>query len=341
MSAPRKGLLPFALLLLFLAQAGAVAQAGAEAETRPVVSVTSASATLRWTAPGDDGDEGVAWRYDLRFSEEPISGIDSLGWWTASSTVVCSGLPDPGEPGSIDSFVVTGLQPETTYYFVIRTADEIPNWSFFSNVAEVTTLAGQDSMPRNDETPPSPVVGLAANSTEEGINLTWSPSPDADVIGYNVYRSISGYEFEGITDSPLDETSYLDTQILPGVTYYYRVTAVDDSDNESPISQSVSATAPSGAPVATRLLAPFPDPCVNQAVLRYEITEEEANCHLRVFDIHGRLVRSLYEGVRPRGQYSVVWNLRQEDGRRVSPGIYFCVFSTQHTDHSRKLVVLR
>jgi hypothetical protein len=335
MSALKKGFFPLALLFLLVVQAEAGAEIG------PVASSTATSATLRWTAPGDDGTEGIAWRYDLRFSEQPVSGADSLQWWTDSNTIVCAGLPDPGEPGSVDSFEVTGLRPESTYYFILRTADEIPNWSYFSNVAVVTTPARQDSMPRNDETPPSPVVGLSATPTAEGINLTWIPSPDADVVGYNVYRSITGDDFEGITDTPLGEASYLDTQILAGLTYYYRVTAIDDSDNESPISQAASATAPSGAPVATRLLAPFPDPCVNQAVLRYEITEAETDCFLRIFDINGRLVRSLHEGSKEQGQYSVVWNLRQDNGRKVSPGIYFCVFSTPRADYSRKLVVLR
>ncbi|KPJ59728.1 MAG: hypothetical protein AMJ46_10285 [Latescibacteria bacterium DG_63] len=335
MSALRKGFLPLVLLLLL------TAQAKADGETRAIASVTATSATLRWTAPGDDGNEGRAWRYDLRFSTEPISGTDSLGWWTASSTTACTGLPDPGEPGSIDSFSVTGLTPESTYYFVLRTADEIPNWSYFSNVAVITTPARQDSMPRNDETPPSPVAGLSAAPAEEGISLTWIPSPDADVVGYHVYRSITGNDFEAITDSPLGEAYYLDTQVLAGVTYYYRVTAIDDSDNESPISEAVSATAPSVAPVATRLLAPFPDPCVNQVVLRYEINEQETYGFLKVFDINGRLVRRLREGRMEQGQYSVVWNMRQDNGRMVSPGVYFCVFSTQRAHSSKKLVVIR
>lgn len=335
MSALRTGFLSTVLLLLL------VTQAEAGAETRPVVSATATSATLKWTAPGDDGDEGRAWRYDLRFSTEQISGADSLEWWTAPSTNVCTGLPDPSESGHVDSFTVSGLTPKSTYYFVLRTADEIPNWSHFSNVAVVTTPARQDSMPRNDEIPPGPIAGLSATPAEVGISLTWNPSPDADVVGYNVYRSITGEDYGVLTGALLGETSYLDTEVLAGMIYYYRVTAVDNSDNESPISQAVSATAPSGAPVTTRLLAPFPDPCVNQVVLRYEITEEETHGFLRVFDINGRLVRNLRQGRMEQGQYSVVWNLRQENGRKVGPGIYFCVFSTERANHSKKLVVLR
>ncbi|UCF79682.1 MAG: hypothetical protein JSW03_05430 [Candidatus Eiseniibacteriota bacterium] len=335
MSASGKGFL-CAALLLFL-----VSHAEAGAVNEHVVSVTSTSATLRWTAPGDDGDQGKAWRYDLRFSSDPISGTDSLAWWNATSTNRCSGLPDPGEPGSVDSFVVTGLLPERTYYFVLRTADEMPNWSYFSNVAVVTTPAKNDSVPYSDEIPPGPVAGLSAWTVDEGINLSWMPSPDADVVGYYVYRSIDAQDFNAITSTPLSQVSYLDTNVLAGVTYYYSVTAVDDADNESPISQSVSATAPSGAPSVTRLLAPFPDPCVSQTVLRYEIKEAHADVTLRIFDAHGRLVRDLLQERLEQGQYSVVWNLREDNGRRVSPGVYVCAFATQTTNSTKKLVVLR
>jgi formylglycine-generating enzyme required for sulfatase activity len=95
--------------------------------------------TLTWTAPGDDGGAGTASVYDIRYSTSPIHA----GNW--ASATAATGEPAPHAPGTTEAFTVTGLQPGTLYSFAIETADEVPNWSPLSNVAEGTTQA---------ETPP-------------------------------------------------------------------------------------------------------------------------------------------------------------------------------------------
>jgi len=98
--------------------------------------------TMAWTAPGDDGLVGRASQYDLRYSTNPISGTDTLSWWNAAIQFI--GEPAPGVSGATDSARVLGLQPSTTYRFIIKAADEVPNWSGYSNLAVVTT---QDLVP--------------------------------------------------------------------------------------------------------------------------------------------------------------------------------------------------
>lgn len=85
---------------------------------------------LRWTAPGDDGYVGTATTYDLRYHTEPIT----VGNWFDATQA--SGVPAPQIAGSIENYTVSGLTIGVTYYFAIRTADEKPNWSVISNVAE-------------------------------------------------------------------------------------------------------------------------------------------------------------------------------------------------------------
>ena len=97
---------------------------------------TSSSLRLTWTAPGDDGSTGTAAQYDIR---DPTSPINESNW--ASATQV-TGEPTPFPAGGGQDFVVTGLSPGTTYYFAIKTADEVPNWSVISNCPNGTTTAG-------------------------------------------------------------------------------------------------------------------------------------------------------------------------------------------------------
>ena len=101
-------------------------------------SQTGSTITLTWTAPGDDGWIAKAQLYDIRYSTAMITEDN----WDAATPL--TGEPDPTVGGEDESHVVTGLDPTTTYYFAIRTADEVPNWSELSNVASTTThLAGE------------------------------------------------------------------------------------------------------------------------------------------------------------------------------------------------------
>ena len=101
------------------------------------------SSTIVWTAPGDDGMIGRAARYDLRYSTSAISSADTLSWWNAATIFDMTGRI-PAVAGAADSVVVGGLAAGTRYFIILRAADEVPNWSGFSNVAVVDT---RDAIP--------------------------------------------------------------------------------------------------------------------------------------------------------------------------------------------------
>ena len=91
--------------------------------------INDTNITLTWTSPGDDGITGTAFQYDIRYS---TSGINEQNWNLASQV---SGEPSPKNAGQDENFTVTGLVPATNYFFAIKAADEVPNWSAISNVA--------------------------------------------------------------------------------------------------------------------------------------------------------------------------------------------------------------
>jgi hypothetical protein len=111
------------------------------------VPASAASITLSWTAPGDDGNVGTATTYDVRYSTSPITNAN----W--NSATQATGEPTPSAAGTAESFTITGLNANTTYYFAIKTADETPNWSTISNIATATT---------SDTVAPSAIADLSA-----------------------------------------------------------------------------------------------------------------------------------------------------------------------------------
>ena len=132
------------------------------------------SIVLQWTAPGDDGTAGRATSYDLRYRTTSITGTDTLSWWNGATQA--TGEPTPGVSGSTDSLRVRGLQPVTTYYFMVRAADEVPNWSGYSNLAVKATTG--------DTTAPAAITSLAiTGTTGTTIALRWTSPGDDGASG--------------------------------------------------------------------------------------------------------------------------------------------------------------
>jgi bacillopeptidase F len=94
-----------------------------------------------------------------------------------------------------------------------------------------------------DNEPPAAPTGLTAQSGMTGIKLAWGKVPDGDLSHYNVYRSLtSGEGFESIAEPA--NNAFTDTTADAGITYYYKVAAVDLSGNISGFSEEVSAAMP-------------------------------------------------------------------------------------------------
>ena len=129
-----------------------------------------------------------------------------------------------------------------TYLFSVRTV--IPG--------DGGTIESGDSVPAivapRDIFPPAVPQGLVAavivgsptNAPE--VDLSWSSNVETDLAGYHVYRS-EQQDTPGqlVTPDLLLSPAYRDTSVQPGHRYWYSLTAVDRSGNESAPSAAVAA----------------------------------------------------------------------------------------------------
>jgi hypothetical protein len=77
------------------------------------------------------------------------------------------------------------------------------------------------------------------------VQLTWVASTSPNVVGYNVYRSsVTGGPYTLVTSTKVSGTSYLDTTVGAGTTYFYVVSAVDSNGVSSPYSNQATAIVP-------------------------------------------------------------------------------------------------
>jgi hypothetical protein len=104
-----------------------------------------------------------------------------------------------------------------------------------------------------DTTAPAAPTGLTATAGVRQVALDWNNNSETDLASYNVYRSTtSGSGYSKLNNLPVSSSNYTDYLVVGGTTYYYVVTAVDKSWNESDDSNEVSAmpteTIPPAAP---------------------------------------------------------------------------------------------
>jgi phosphodiesterase/alkaline phosphatase D-like protein len=226
----------------------------------PAQTVTFNSVSLTWTAPGDDSLTGTASQYDLRYSTAPITASNFASATRFTST------PAPSAPGTAEHVTVTGLLSNTLYYFAVKTADEVPNWSGISNIISRTTLAAPDNIR------PAPVATVTVTgTTETTASLRWTAVGDDSLTG-----TATSYDVRWST-SPITESNWASATQVSGepaptasgttqtmtvtaltrqTTYYFAMKVSDDAGNLSALSNVVSATTPDQtSPAAVRDLA--------------------------------------------------------------------------------------
>ncbi|MFC1481593.1 FG-GAP-like repeat-containing protein [Candidatus Neomarinimicrobiota bacterium] len=93
--------------------------------------------------------------------------------------------------------------------------------------------------------PPYTPADLTATPSDQQIDLTWSANSEPDLAKYRIYRDTSSPAFtliDSVVGSSPPDTTYTDTSLVNGTTYYFLITSVDSAGNESGYSNEVSAT---------------------------------------------------------------------------------------------------
>ncbi|MDP4181382.1 MAG: carbohydrate binding domain-containing protein [Bacillota bacterium] len=92
---------------------------------------------------------------------------------------------------------------------------------------------------RIDHTPPAVTTGLKAESSTGDITLSWTQGKETDLAAYRIYRSTNDNLYDIIADN-VSSTAYRDRNVESGVTYYYKVAALDMAGNAGDKSDPVT-----------------------------------------------------------------------------------------------------
>ena len=192
----------------------------------------------------------------------------------------------------------------------------------------------------------SPVEAAFYASTTEPlcVTLRWIASSLDLVAGFNVYRATAeAGPFERINPEVVPAESpgtYEDRDVAPQTEYWYQLWVVEVS-GEDYCASPFPAFAATGGRYVTRLHAFTQSPFRDETTVVFEIGSVFGPVGVTMYDISGRLVRTLVSESLPLGRYEVIWDGRNEAGHRLASGVYFCRLEAGDRSESASVVLLK
>jgi hypothetical protein len=199
--------------------------------------LTGDGAVLTWTSAGESqnaaSSPAVQHRYRI-YRRDESSGKDAIA----------GEVPSP-ERGPVH-FTDSTFEWEKTYLYRITAV------SIVKHPESEVQVEGDDTPPvrviAHDVFPPSVPAGLQAAYSGEGqkpfVDLIWAPVTNADLAGYNVFRSETDGAATKLNSELVKSPSYRDFAVASGKTYTYSVSALDVRGNESQRSEPTSEPVP-------------------------------------------------------------------------------------------------
>lgn len=200
--------------------------------TRTGKELSEAALTISWEAPKANIDGST-----------PVNLLGYNVYRTVASQPEVGQIPINQAPITTTQYQDRNFKFGEKYSYVVRSVslgtEGKPVESLNSNSLELSPV---------DIYPPSAPGQISPASAPGRIALFWPANPEADVVGYLIYRStdpnLTKEKWTHVTPAIYTKTTFTDENVEGGKTYYYYITAIDDAGNVSPPSEVVSETVP-------------------------------------------------------------------------------------------------
>jgi hypothetical protein len=206
------------------------------------VSVTESSIVLSWSEPLAEGAAPKptgyrAYRAEIESGEPPAPQ-------DVSQAKLKSPLTLQGSSTSPE-FSDTHFEFGHSYLYTVRAIVQYGADAIESGDSAPAIVAPRDTFPPATPAGLQTTIIPATPEAPARVELSWAISSEPDLAGYNVYRSDrEDAPGERINTELLPSPTFRDTSVVSGRRYFYRVSAVDNSGNESPLSPAVQIDVP-------------------------------------------------------------------------------------------------
>jgi len=255
--------------------------------------------------------------------------------WSYVGSVPASGMAQYSflAPTLFDSTKTSG-QRWTVFYVAGYTKDN-----------QVMFSSQPDSGYSVDNLAPSVPSGLNASFSKNTVTLKWTANVESDVYQYAIYRGTTS-TFNPAGTTPLAKVRtplYQDPVSQSGVTYYYKVSALDIAGNESgytSVSVLTDVQNGSGLPTEFALNQNFPNPFNPTTEIAFSVPKQTP-VKVVIYGLSGEVVATVVNQTMSAGNYRVTWNGKTDDGRAVASGVYFYHLQADGFTATKKMTLLK
>ena len=238
---------------------------------------------------------------------------------------------DLTSPSYIDS-----TAPETICWYIVVSEDG-------------GNLSGHTDEESIDAALPVALSSFTARGDLEMVVLEWTTESEWDNRGFHIYRREDTLkEFQRLTTEIIPgagsssqgrQYSWIDRDVDPGRTYWYRLVS-EDLSGQTHLYGPVSASPVKALPQTFALSQNYPNPFNPETWLEYRLPEA-ARVTISIYNVAGQLVRQLQDADLPAGAYRARWDGRDLNGIRAASGVYFCQMKASSFTQTVKMVLLK
>jgi hypothetical protein len=187
------------------------------------------------------------------------------------------------------------------------------------------------------------VSDIQIAATAAGVRLTWRGAADAAFSHFDVERAqaIDGpWERRNLDPIAGNTTDFefFDAEVMAGAHYSYRLVGVDLDGTRTFYGPYAVVAA---APARVMLYPPQPNPFNPRTAVRFDLPES-GRVSLRVFDLRGRLVRTLLAASHlDAGTRLLTWDGRDDTGADTASGVYWLSLDSAQGRQTQRAVLLR
>ncbi len=304
---------------------------------------------LTWTTPEETLPlEGSF--YEIRYAYVPITAEN---WADARVLPFAKPMMAAGEP---DTLIAPVEQPSEDTWWAIKATDEAGNISAMSNVA----LA--------DDVAPSAINDLAVDSVRQNsVILSWTAGGDDGVGG----GAAAYYE---LRVSYGEQMTWENAAVIPGVPnpgqpgaamvfeatefvypeyskMAFQMVVYDNNGNPSEKSNIVIsdlwndgnvsvANDQNSLPTDFGLAQNYPNPFNPTTSISYQLPKA-GYVKLDVFNANGQMIRTLVEGTVSAGYHNITWDAADQNGQKVSSGMYFYRITIDNFTNTKKMILMK
>ena len=207
-----------------------------------------------------------------------------------------------------------------------------------------------------EEVIPVELTAFTATVNDGAVILNWTTQTETENYGFHVYRSLfEDRDYVKITQSiipgagsseVIHHYSYTDATVDASRTYYYKLASIDYNGNveyHGPISTGttdVRSIKHFKIPNDYALEQNYPNPYNPETAINFAI-KEAGKVSLKIYNLQGKLVRTLVDEEKPAGNYSVTWNGTDEQGNKLTSSIFLYKLMVNEFEQTCKMTFIK